>query len=107
MSGEPDRSIPAAVAREIRRVSDLRRPYWNAFGPVVDVTFRAAATDRDVVHGLQQRPTGFHVVYADGPVYARPGAEWATKELAWLRASNANTHARVIFFTLIGDRDEA
>lgn len=83
----------------------LRLPYWQAYGPVVEVAFPAAATKRDVVHGLSQTPTGFHVVWADGPVYAEPGVMWG-KELAYLRASNANTHARIIFFTCRGDRAE-
>lgn len=99
--------LPPAITLALRRAFDERRPYWNRYGPVVDVTFPAAGTDRDIVHGLGQTPSGYHVVYADGPVYARPGPEWATKELAWLRAPNANTHARVIFFTLIGDASNA
>lgn len=84
----------------------LRLPYWKAFGPIVEVTFPAGASKLDVVHGLKQTPTGYHIVWADGPVYAEPGVAW-TKELAYLRATNANTHARLIFLTLKGDRSEA
>lgn len=90
---------------EIARLRNELRPYWETFGPIVEVDFPAAATARDVVHGLQQIPTGFHVIWSDGPVYAEPGRLW-TKALAWLRAANANTHARVIFFTVREDPHE-
>lgn len=82
-----------------------RLPYWEAFGPIVEVTFPAAATKRDVLHGLGATPSAYHIVWADGPVYAEPGVLW-TKEIAYLRASNANTHARIIFLTLKGDPRE-
>lgn len=99
------RGIDAAVADAIARSERLLRPYVRAYGPVVDVTFPAAASARDVVHQLGATPTGFHVVWADGPVYAEPGVPW-DRTLAWLRASNVNTHARVVFFTCLGDADE-
>jgi hypothetical protein len=83
----------------------VRLPYWDAYGPIVEVTFVAGASKLDVVHGLSQIPTAFHVLWADGPVYAEPGVRW-TKEIAYLRATNANTHARVIFFTCRGDARE-
>lgn len=81
-------------------------PFWRAYGPIVDVTFPVANTDRDVAHGLRERPSGFLVLYADTAIYARPGPEWATKELAWLRSPVDNAHARVLFFTFRGDANE-
>lgn len=95
------RDRDSAIQSDVR----LRLPFWDALGPVVEVTFPAAASKRDVAHGLQQIPTGFLVVWSDGPVYAEPGLQW-TKELAWLRAPNANTHARIIFLTLRGYRND-
>jgi hypothetical protein len=83
-----------------------RLPYWTTYGPVIDVTFVAAASKLDIAHRLGTKPTGYHLVFADGPVYAEPGAIW-TKEIAYMRAANANTHARIVFLTLTGDSREA
>lgn len=74
-------------------------PYWGEFGPVVDITFPLANQSLDVQHGLGQTPDGFHVVWADGGVYAEPGAIW-NKTFAYLRATLLNTTAKVIFYTL-------
>jgi hypothetical protein len=82
-----------------------RLPYWTNYGPVIDVTFPVANVKRDIAHRLGHKPSGYHLVFADGPVYAEPGAIW-TRDLAYLRATNANTHARIVFLTLQGDPRE-
>lgn len=83
----------------VQRLRSEVLPYWGVYGPVVSVTFPAANTKRDVVHGLEQVPDGYHIVWADGVVHAEPGVLW-TKNLAYLRATAVNVHAKIVFFTL-------
>lgn len=100
-----DRGLDPKTALAIDRLRKETRPYWGRYGPIVDVTFSTAATVRDVQHGLEQVPDGYHVVWADGIVHAEPGVLW-TKTLAFLQASTANVHAKLVFFTLKETRNE-
>lgn len=77
-------------------IEAVRRELLPVQGPLLRITIPAAGVDFDVAHGLQATPNAYVVEYADGPVYARPGA-WATRDVAYLRAANANTHALVRF----------
>lgn len=68
---------------------------------VLRVTLPTAGGVVAIQHGLGVTPTGFLVIWADGPVYAASAvtSPW-TDVLAFLRAPNANTHALVVFYSL-------
>lgn len=104
MSGE--RGVPPEVAVALASLRAEILSYWGAFSRPIDVMFPAANTIRDIAHELGQVPGGYHVVRADGVVYAEPGKLW-TKDLAYLRATAANVHATIVFFTLREVRNEA
>jgi hypothetical protein len=93
--------VRAAIDKAVQDV----RPYWRTYGPPIDVTFPAANMKRDIEHRLGTTPTGYQILDADGLLYREPGSIW-THDLAWMRATTANVHARIIFFTLLGDADE-
>jgi len=71
-----------------------------AVGPVLQVTFPAANTRRDIPHGLGVVPDGYLVVLQNGGVIIATDVHLWTTEAAWLQASAANTIARVVFFAL-------
>lgn len=100
-----ERGLAGDISAALSRHASDTMPYWDQYSAPVDVTFPAANTIRDIVHGLGQIPSGYHVVWADGVVYAEPGKLW-TKELAYLRATAVNVHAKVVFFTLREVRNE-
>lgn len=99
------RGIASDIAAALDRHEADTQPYWGEYSTPVDVTFPVANTIRDIVHGLSQIPHGYHVVWADGIVHAEPGKLW-TKELAYLRATAVNVHAKIVFFTLREVRSE-
>jgi hypothetical protein len=63
------------------------------------IYFPAAATTREVQHGLGETPDGFLLVHADALVTAVPGLLW-TSTLAYLTTPTANARAIVIFYKL-------
>jgi len=97
----PETRRPSAVQSDQR----VRLPFHYALGPLVTVTFAAAGSKLDIAHGLGQVPTGRLIHRADGPIYDEPGVVW-TKEIAYMRATNANTHAVLQFYTVRGDANE-
>ena len=92
---------PATLAAAVDVVR-LELPQWpiDAIGPVLEVTFPAANTPRDLAHGLLAAPDGYLVVLqSNGLVQAVDVHLW-TSRVAWLQATTANTRARVIFYRL-------
>ena len=74
-------------------------------GPVLEIAFPAAATRRDVQHGLGTIPTGFVVLATQGGnVQSFDLANW-TSELAFLSADAANTRVRGYFVVTEEPRD--
>lgn len=101
-----DTTVDSATAKAIDRAEQRVAPPWDALGKLIDVTFPAANTRRDVQHGLNLIPTGYWIVKADGPVYAAPGQLW-TREVAYLQSSVAGTRVRLMFFHMKGDTANA
>lgn len=103
-----DRALDRATADALQRQRDAALPFWDAYGPVVpprgvELFFTVADVSVAIPHELGEIPEGMLLVKADGPVYAAPGVPW-TKELAFVQASRANTHARFIFYTCRGNQ---
>ena len=69
-------------------------------GPPLEVVFPAAATRRDIPHGLGVVPDGVFVVLQSGGVVTATDVHLWTPNVAWLMASAVNTRARLIFYTL-------
>jgi hypothetical protein len=103
-----NRAVAPPVAEALRRQETALLPYWAAYGPTVpergeELVITVADVAVPIPHGLTEIPDGMHVVRADGAVYAARGVQW-TKELAFVEAPRATTRARLIFFTLRGER---
>lgn len=68
-------------------------------GAVLQVTFPAANSKRDIAHGLGVVPDGYEIVFADAEIHASPGQLW-TPDVAYLQANAANSRALVRFYVL-------
>jgi hypothetical protein len=98
MSGS-ERYLSNAVPTEeaIGRFRDELDDLPLARSHVLEVTFPAANTTRDVQHGMGQVPTGVIVIAAvGGNVRCSDLTTWTT-DLAFLQADAANTRARLYF----------
>jgi hypothetical protein len=69
-----------------------------ATGVLLEVTFPAANSRRDVAHGLGVIPTGYEIRMANGNVHATDVHLW-TPTVAYLISDTANSFARVRFYT--------
>lgn len=67
-------------------------------GTVVEVAFEAAATRRDVAHGLGAVPDGYEVLWATHVVTA---PAWAKRDerIVPLHCATANGRCAVVFYT--------
>lgn len=101
-----DPTVPANVASAIDRAEQRVAPPWSAHGAMLTVTFPAANTRRDVAHGLGVIPSGFIVIWANGPIYASPG-QLMDNQLAYLQSSVAGTTAKIMFVLMKGDTTNA
>jgi hypothetical protein len=100
-----DRIVAPEVAEAIAR--EQTQETYAAVGPWLEVHFAAAATTRDVQHGLDVVPTGYELLLeVGGYVRATNIMDWTT-ELAFLQADNANTRARLRFVLLREDLTHA
>ena len=70
-------------------------------GPVIEVTFPAAAAARDIPHGLDGVPDGYFIVLQSGGVVTATQVTSWTRDIAWMTASATNTRARLCFYTLL------
>lgn len=93
------RSLEAQIAEALDRLGIRPESFMAEYTRPLSLSFPAANTQRDVAHGLNAKPDGFLLVYADARVKAVAGKIW-TRDLAFLEADAANARATVIFYTL-------
>jgi len=94
-----ERFVSSEVSQALTRLREEIGLPWAKVSRPFSITFPAAATVREVAHGMSATPGGMLVLRADGAVYANPGQEWTSK-LAYLTAPVANTRATVVFLVL-------
>lgn len=95
-----DRALSQATAEALgdtRQTPSLR---YARIGRPLDVAFPAAATRRDIAHGLGVIPDGYHVLLTTANLTADAPDGW-TRDIAALRADAANARAVVVFFSLL------
>lgn len=94
-----NQGVDPSTSEALARTQAPLRPWWGAYGRVLEVTFPAATTRRDVAHGLGVVPDGVLVLAAiTGNVRAVDLHRW-TADTAYLEADVANARARVLFVT--------
>lgn len=94
-----DRSVSHDDDVLVARVIQEAQGDGDHYGLPLAVTFTAANTARDIVHGLGVVPDGYSLVFADAEIHAVPGKLW-TDTLAYLQASTDNAHAIIRFRVL-------
>lgn len=88
-----------AVALEALLSEIVGLPY-AVMGPVLEIEFPVATTNRDIAHGLGAIPDGYHVLLSSGGVVQAADVHVWTDRVCWFQASANYTRARIVFFTL-------
>lgn len=95
-----ERALPQATNDAL----DDARPYptlrYAKVGRPLELHFPAAYTRRDIAHGLDAVPDGYHVLMTTANLIADHSTPW-TRDVVALQTDMVDARAIVVFFSLL------